>query len=227
MTADIADTKYSNERTYSNHSSGMQMRKTSELSVKHETLRKSFHLFVLLLPFLPLLIPLVLMKIFFFFGWLMCFPIEAYRLTHPNLWINRVTRLSEQKGLANYPFTIGAWTIIILGVNVFYPYFVAVLAITPFMLGDATAAIIGKRYGQHRFPFWKKKTIEGWIAGMTLSFLLALWILSLMNPPLIYTAVIPPLLLGLYDLPENLPHWYSDNVGVPLLTVVFVSLFML
>lgn len=58
-----------------------------------------------------------------------------------------------------------------------FPIFAAVSLITAG--ADAAASLIGKKYGKHRFPENSKKTIEGYIAGFSMTFLIVMMISGL------------------------------------------------
>lgn len=53
-----------------------------------------------------------------------------------------------------------------------FPVFASVALITS--LGDAAASLIGKRYGKHKVSEKSKKTVEGYIAGISSTFLIVI-----------------------------------------------------
>ena len=90
-------------------------------------------------------------------------------------------------------------------------------AIVIFALGDSTAAIFGKIFGKTTMPFNKGKTLEGLIAGLLFSFLAA-------------TVYVNPLkaLAGaaIAMFVESLPLPISDNLIVPLITGVLLTIIL-
>jgi dolichol kinase len=94
---------------------------------------------------------------------------------------------------------------------------VAAAALVMVMVGDGAAAVVGRRYGRHRYPFGAAaKSLEG-SAALFLTALAATLPLVLLGPPY---APLAPLQLGLGALAatvvEALPVPVNDNVRVPL-----------
>jgi dolichol kinase len=98
-----------------------------------------------------------------------------------------------------------------------FPEPVAAAALVMLMVGDGAAAVVGRRYGRHRYPFGlgAAKSLEGSAAFFATGLAAALPAVAL--PP--YTAL-TPLQLGLGALAatvvEALPVPVDDNVRVPL-----------
>ena len=61
-----------------------------------------------------------------------------------------------------------------------FPIFAAVALITAG--ADAAASLIGKKYGKHKFNENSKKTIEGYIAGFSMTFLIVVMISGIYHP---------------------------------------------
>ncbi len=116
-----------------------------------------------------------------------------------------------------------------------FPLFAAVALITA--VADAAASLVGKRYGKHRFNENSKKTIEGYIAGTSMTFLIVIIVTGIYHPwmavnigVVMAMASIAAILFFLIDaLAENI----TDNILNPLLTgtgmlsVLSISIFLL
>ncbi|MHA1293272.1 MAG: hypothetical protein ACTSQJ_11475 [Promethearchaeota archaeon] len=101
-----------------------------------------------------------------------------------------------------------------------FPIFAAVALITAG--ADAAASLVGKKYGKHKFKDDSKKTIEGYIAGASMTFLIVVLIAGIYHPfmavsvGLIMTmAIVATMLFLLIDaFAENI----TDNILNPILT---------
>ena len=100
---------------------------------------------------------------------------------------------------------------------------IAAAALAMLMVGDGAAAVIGRRYGRHRYPF-SPKSLEGSAAFFLTAVLIALplLLLSLPYPPL------TPQQLGAGALTaavvEALPLPVNDNLRAPLLAGLVMTL---
>jgi dolichol kinase len=102
---------------------------------------------------------------------------------------------------------------------------VAAAALVMVMVGDGAAAVVGRRYGRHRYPFGAgSKSLEG-SAALFLAGLVTALPLALLGPPY---APLAPLQLGLGALAatvvEALPIPVNDNVRVPLVAGLAMTL---
>ena len=98
-----------------------------------------------------------------------------------------------------------------------FPEPVAAAALAMLMVGDGAAAVVGRRFGRHRYPF-SSKSIEGSAAFVATGFVTALPLVLLPLPG--YTPLtLPQLVVGALAAAaiEALPLPINDNVRVPLL----------
>lgn len=110
---------------------------------------------------------------------------------------------SEHWDLAVAPLYLAAGVLFCLAITPPSGY----VGITVLSLGDGTAKIIGRRFGKTIIAFNKPKTIEGTLAGLMVSALVA----SLyVNPPKAILAA------GLGMLAEIIPTPINDNLLVPI-----------
>ena len=102
-----------------------------------------------------------------------------------------------------------------------FPIFAAVSLITAG--ADAAASLVGKKYGKRRFKESSKKTIEGYVAGSSMTFLIVILISGLYHPwmavsigIIVTMAIIASVLFFLIDaiLSKNV----TDNILNPILT---------
>ncbi|NNF59082.1 MAG: phosphatidate cytidylyltransferase [Rhodothermaceae bacterium] len=100
---------------------------------------------------------------------------------------------------------------------------IAAAALAMLMVGDGAAAVIGRRYGRHRYPF-SSKSLEGSLAFFLTAALIALplVLLPLPHPPL------TPLQLSVGALVativEALPLPVNDNLRAPLFAGLVMTL---
>ena len=186
-----------------------------------ELRRKFFHLSAVLLPVLHILgFSRVIIVILFTLLVALIFPLEYYRIKHPEFVLNRFARESEIGRMATYiPYILGGYLIYLL-----FDWRIATYALLVSALGDAFAAIIGTNYGKHRLPFTKRKSVEGTVAAFVCSVVVVL-LLNLIDR----SVVIHPLaMLGAgilivgTDFIEDPPNnFLSDNFLNPVLCGVF------
>ncbi len=103
-----------------------------------------------------------------------------------------------------------------------------VASMMPMTWGDAQAALVGRRYGFHRYTiFGQTRSVEGSVAMLLWSWIptsLALFIL----PLVLGTPTISPLLALVYGgatavvctLVEALSPWGIDNLTIPLVAML-------
>ena len=103
---------------------------------------------------------------------------------------------------------------IILSLIIFSPQ-IAYVSIATLTLGDASASIFGKKYGKTRFPFNKAKSVEGSLLGFIIAFLGANLFI---DPVRAFIGAITGMIV------ESLPTPISDNLAVPLVTGLALSL---
>jgi len=90
----------------------------------------------------------------------------------------------------------------------------AIAALVSFIFADPSAAIIGKKFGKHRWFFNSKKTIEGSISYFLVVFIVLTFIIPIKNALIIA-------LIG--AMVESLPY-LNDNVSVPVCMGAALSL---
>ncbi|MDY6930648.1 MAG: hypothetical protein SVJ22_01870 [Halobacteriota archaeon] len=127
--------------------------------------------------------------------------------------MNAALRGNEVAGyVATLFFLIGAIIVVL-----FLPYKFAVGSILVATVGDPSAVMIGKRYGNHKWGHNPKKSLEG--SGAM--FLVSALALSLTGFIPILTALVVSLSATLF---ESLPLKVSDNLIIPLISgMVLIS----
>ncbi len=112
----------------------------------------------------------------------------------------------------------GATWILISGciLTFFFPMYIAVRAFAMFILSDATAALVGRKYGRLHFPS-SDKTLEGSLAFIVTS-LLTLSILGRFTLPEMLLACLAGALIEALPLPVN------DNLRVPVCVAILLYL---
>jgi phytol kinase len=108
------------------------------------------------------------------------------------------------------------------------PYIIAA-GVLPMAYGDASAAIIGEKYGKRKYHFFTKKSLEGSAAMFVVSFLSIevslLFFSTLYSLPLIVLTMAAFVVALVATLAEALSPLGFDNITVPLLGASVFLLF--
>ena len=209
--------------------SQLEEKTTIEFNFFQELCRKAVHLSVLVIPFAYHVLQFKLWFIQLSLFGVLCFfiPLEIYRLKiNPSTWVNFITRESEKDEPANYILTTLIWLLVLLGVYWFYPMEIAELALVATVLGDSAAALIGRGIGSYRLPFTEEKTIEGYIGGILVTYILGFIFLLLIGAPSIILPLLPAISIAVFDFFEDLPYWAADNLFHPLITLVLACILL-
>ena len=198
-------------------------------SIKEEFVRKLFHLIAFMIPagYHVFQCSIEIIILAFLVILILFIPIEFVRIRFPTFFLNRYVRRSEENKIAVYVPTTLVWLGLTLGAFWdFYPFEYAEAAIVSTVVGDAAAALIGKRFGTHQLLRTQHKTVEGALAGFVVT-----WLIS--GGFLIWTDIQYGPLLGfgiaivflLTDLKENPPtDLLCDNILNPILGTVIAAL---
>lgn len=195
--------------------------KHRQLSYKWEVLRKLTHMFAFIIPASYLLIPLdkATMLTIMIPVSVMMFIIDIARLRDWKLWhllkviIAPVVRESEKHGDftgATYILAASAITIALFSPPV------AVLSIAFIITGDPASALIGRRFGRHKF---KNRSLEG-----SLAFLVAALCITLFVPELPLSVRLTGAVVA--TVTEALSFNIDDNVTVPLITGTVMTILL-
>ncbi|NJD78209.1 MAG: hypothetical protein FIB08_14145 [Candidatus Methanoperedens sp.] len=79
--------------------------------------------------------------------------------------LSLVYRENELKGFSIEPLSYFFSVLSLLSLSYFIDEKICYAAIAILAVGDGLAGVIGRRYGQHRFPFNKNKSWEGSLSG--------------------------------------------------------------
>jgi len=121
----------------------------------------------------------------------------------------KMSRPEERKGFIVRPayFAIG----IILAL-VLYASAIAYASICILAVGDSVAAIVGERFGHRRIV--RRKTVEGFAAGLTAAFLLASFLVA---PFIALLGAVGAMIMELLDVPD-------DNLTMPIVAGALMTL---
>jgi len=192
-----------------------------QISMSQEMWRKGTHLFALVIPggyyflqlsktgMLAIMIPITLVAIV----------ADVSRLRDWSLWrrgfgrlFGRMIRPHEQRGDftgATYILTTVCLTVALFDKPI------AIAAIAFIIVGDTLAALIGRKYGRHRFL--SGKSWEGSIACLIGTLLVVAFTPGLERSVAIIGAVVAAVV-------EALPLGVDDNVSVPILSGLAMTL---
>ena len=178
-----------------------------------EILRQLIHasgIFILLLGLFLKIDALILLCVVMVVSVEMMFIIDKY--THIPLFSNILSickRSEDERGFLYFFFGIIA-TLSIFSFNLSIAY----AAIIMLLIGDSASTIIGKRFGKHKLPFKKLKSIEGTVAFFSVGFICSMIIL----PPF-------PALIG--AITGAITEAYSpidDNIPIPLISALAITI---
>jgi dolichol kinase len=191
----------------------------NNISFKSELLRKSTHLFALVIPggyyflglskwqALGIMIPIALGMII----------IDIGRLRGWKMWslfkplISPIIREHEMKGDFTGASYILATSCFVIG---FFSKPVALTALAFIMVGDPAAAIIGRKFGKHKF---RGKSFEGSFAFLIAAVAVAMIIPHLKTPIGLIGALVA-------TVTEALSGGLDDNASVPLISGLIMEL---
>jgi dolichol kinase len=92
---------------------------------------------------------------------------------------------------------------------------IAVAALTFIIVGDTLAALIGRRFGRHRFG---RKSVEGSLACLAGTLLVAIFAPDLALPVALFGATVAA-------ITEALSTRIDDNISVPIISGLAMTLF--
>jgi dolichol kinase len=92
-----------------------------------------------------------------------------------------------------------------------FPKVIAINAFTILIISDTTSALIGRRFGKHRFL---SKSLEGSIAFFISAVVVVLIAPKMIGSPAEYGIGIIAAVIG--AVVEALPSWIDDNLSIPL-----------
>ena len=112
-----------------------------------------------------------------------------------------LSRPEEKRSFIVRPMYLAVGIILTL---LFYPNMIAYASICIGAIGDPVAALLGTKFGRRRII--KRKTLEGFIAGLSASFLVASLLVS---PFLAFVGAVGGMFMELLDVPD-------DNLTMPI-----------
>lgn len=188
------------------------------IDYKFEILRKGIHLCSLSIPIayyymtkelaLSILVPLLVFSLFLEFARHLIKPMGRYFDLLFGFLLREHEKDSSKKTLsgATYVFISAVITILI------FPKVIVVLAFSVLIIGDIAAALIGRRFGKHKFL---AKSLEG-----TLAFFVFSSFLVLLTPKVEYLFIeyiIGFAAVAVGAIAENIAYgWADDNLTIPL-----------
>jgi len=191
----------------------------SFISWKGELCRKGIHLLSLSMPFGYFLLEpkmvyiclCLMFAIFAVYDLLRFFGHQSIK-NFLNRYFGFLIRPRENKGFS------GATTIVLAGLLVYllFDLEVAAASMIIIVIGDTSAAVIGRRFGRIKF---RSKSLEG-----TLAFAATSALVVIVVPDLPYKVAIAGVLIG--ALVELLPLYIDDNLTVPLASGVLMQMLL-
>lgn len=194
---------------------------TNQISFFHEVVRKTTHMCALVIPggyyllrldqgeALTIMVPVTALMLF----------IDVSRLRQWRFWTAFARRIGgalirhhEMQG----DFTGASYILLSSCLTIaLYDKPIAVAALTFIIVGDSFAAIIGRKFGRHRF--YRSKTIEG-----TLGCLLGTLVVAILLPDMTLSVAVGGAVVA--TAVEAYPFGVDDNIAVPLISGLFMTL---
>ena len=188
------------------------------IDYKFEILRKGIHLCSLSIPVayyyisketaLAILIPLTIFSLIVELGRHYVKPLRKYFDFLFGFLLREHEKDTSKKTLsgATYVFIAAVLTVIL------FPKVIVILAFSVLIIGDIAAALIGRRFGRHKFL---AKSLEG-----TLAFFVFSAVLVLLTPKVEYLFIeylIGFIAVAVGAIAENIAYgWADDNLTIPL-----------
>ncbi|MEZ4701928.1 MAG: phosphatidate cytidylyltransferase [Rhodothermales bacterium] len=192
------------------------------ISYRSEFFRKTIHLLSVALPVGMLLVPRTTGLVALAMLTALALAFEVARGINPE--VNRffvwqfgwMMRPDEKPPLGRIRISGATWVLLsALVLLVCFPARIAAMALTVFMIGDAAAALVGRRFGRHRWS-GSPKTIEGTIGFIVFGALAALFF----PKPAFWLGPAAALLAGALEL---LPGPLNDNIQAPFITALAIA----
>ncbi|MBN1779024.1 MAG: hypothetical protein JW816_02290 [Candidatus Buchananbacteria bacterium] len=185
--------------------------------MKLETKRQAVHILLFLLVFSPFIFDRIqmagILAVLFLLASLFV-PRSKFRV-----WFFRA---KEKK------YSVGAsvYFLVLIILVLFFPLPAIIAGWSALSLGDGLATIIGLRYGRTKLPWNKQRSFVGSIAfaiGTFVGIVLAMsFLIPTLNPSYIVLVALFGGLVG--AIVESLPLKIDDNLSVPLVVAILVSL---
>ncbi len=188
-------------------------RRPSAQALRRESYRKAIHVASIALPLLVWLVPRSLALALLVPTALLALVIDWARLRFRGpryLFLRRtrtLLRARERRGFAGATYMAVAYALALL----LFPKPIAVAAMLYNGLGDAAAALIGRRWGRHRI--WRGKSLEGAAAALSVTLLVGL---AIPGVPVVgaIAGALAATLRELADLPPDDNLWVTLGGGV-------------
>ncbi|MFX1297770.1 MAG: diacylglycerol/polyprenol kinase family protein [Promethearchaeota archaeon] len=132
------------------------------------------------------------------------------------IFIGRLERNRDELEYDSRPFYPTLLVLAAISIIGFLGQMVAIAAVIAFALGDSFSTIVGEKWGRHKLPYNKTKSVEGTLIFFATSFL-GIFITYLVAGQL---AWIPALIAGFVgcSIESFIPKkfWLDDNFAVPV-----------
>ena len=188
------------------------------IDYKNEILRKSIHLCSLSIPIiyyfitkdfaLKILVPLTVFSLVLDFGRHIFPPINKLFTLLFDFLLREHEKDPKKKNLSGASYVFLACTLVIF----IFPKLFAITGIAVLIIGDIAAALIGRKFGKHKFFF---KSLEGTMAFFIVSCIVVLFIPKVEGHLVEYIIGFTAVAVG--ALAENLSYgWADDNLTIPI-----------
>lgn len=200
------------------------------IDYKTELLRKSIHLCSLSIPIvyyfitrelaLTILIPLSLLSLILDLARYFIKPFSSFFYKVFGFMLRKHEMDKKKKNLNGATYVLLASSAVIL----FFPKVFVIPSIAVLIIGDISAALIGRKFGKHKFL---SKSLEGTLAFVITGSIVVMFTPKIEGNILEYAGAVAAVIVG--AIAENISYgWADDNFSIPVaMCLTFMVFYML
>jgi dolichol kinase len=195
-----------------------------EISYNEEAVRKAVHAFSIIIPLFYFFVPRTITLLTLLPGCIAAITFDLARMTSHPIWtkfgvklFGSMIRPKEKEGFTGASYILTTDFLVIL----MFDKPVALCAIAFIALGDSAAAMVGRRWGRHKYG---NKSFEGSFG----------FFIAASAPAILFHLIFPgqlPLLVGISGalvatVVEGMTNRSDDNMTVPILSGLFMQVLL-
>jgi dolichol kinase len=199
-------------------------KETADITYNEEALRKGLHAFTIIIPLVYYFIPRSAALIILLVATVLAVILDLSRMTGHSVWtkfgvhlFGKMVRPRERERFTGASYILSTDFLVVL----MFDKPVAICAIAFIALGDTAAAMVGRRWGKHKFG---RKSVEGSLGFLITASAIAVFFNQVYGNNL-------PLLVGLSGalvatLVEAMSIRSDDNLTVPIVAGLYMQVFL-
>jgi len=199
-------------------------KETAEISYNEEALRKGLHAFSVIIPIMYYFIPRPFALLILLAAAITAIILDLSRMTGHPLWtrfgvylFGKMIRPKESQGFTGASYILSTNFLVVL----MFDKPVAICAIAFIALGDSAAAMVGRRWGKHKYG---RKSVEGSLGFFVTAAAVAVFFHYVYGDSL-------PLVVGvsgafIATLVEGMSIRSDDNLTVPIVSGLYMQVLL-